>query len=70
MACRWQGGSGGNAQRRRKHPVTLGARRATQWGLAAEREHRECEGGRNLGKKGSEGGGGAHRKGEDSGTPA
>jgi hypothetical protein len=38
-----------------------------QWGSAAAREHEEGEGGRNLGKKGSEEG--AHRKGEDGGTP-
>jgi hypothetical protein len=66
-ACRRRGGSGGNAPQRRQHSVTLGGRRGTQWGSAAVREHEEGEGGRNLGKKGSEGG--AHRKGEDGGTP-
>jgi hypothetical protein len=41
--------------------MTMGGRWGTQWGSAAVREHREGEGGQNLGKKGSEGG--AHRKG-------
>jgi hypothetical protein len=35
--------------------MTLGGRRATQWGLVAAQEHGEGEGNRNLGKKGLEG---------------